>query len=112
LKWLATHGITLSNYFAVTHPSLPNYVAATSGDYYGLNNDNHNILPANISSVVDILEDKSITWGEYQESMPYTGFTGDYPNPESKANMYVRKHKYVSFCILYLLEESVLIRSP
>jgi len=92
LKWLSTLGITLSNYFAVTHPSLPNYVAATGGDYYGLDNDKHNTLPANISSVVDILEDKNITWGEYQESMPYTGFAGDYPNPESKANMYVRKH--------------------
>jgi hypothetical protein len=25
LAWLATQGITLSNYFAVTHPSEPNY---------------------------------------------------------------------------------------
>lgn len=87
-------GILLSNYFALTHPSEPNYVASVGGEYFGINNDDLNKLPANISSVADLLEDKGISWGEYQEDMPYTGFTGfDYPNQETKANDYVRKHK-------------------
>ncbi|PUU82107.1 phosphoesterase family-domain-containing protein [Tuber borchii] len=85
--------ILLSNYFALTHPSEPNYVASVGGEYFGINNDDLNKLPANISSVADLLEDKGISWGEYQEDMPYTGFTGfDYPNQETKANAYVRKH--------------------
>jgi hypothetical protein len=31
LAWLAKQGITLSNYFGVTHPSEPNYVASHGG---------------------------------------------------------------------------------
>lgn len=31
LAWLATKGITLSNYNGVTHPSEPNYVASIGG---------------------------------------------------------------------------------
>ena len=36
LAWLAKKGILLSNKFAVTHPSMPNYAAAISGDYFGI----------------------------------------------------------------------------
>ena len=36
LAWLAQQGITLSNYFGVTHPSEPNYVASISGDNFGM----------------------------------------------------------------------------
>jgi len=31
LAWLATKGITLENYYGVTHPSQPNYVASVGG---------------------------------------------------------------------------------
>lgn len=35
LAWLASKGITLSNYFGVTHPSEPNYAASIAGDNFG-----------------------------------------------------------------------------
>ncbi|KAI5845263.1 phosphoesterase family-domain-containing protein [Morchella snyderi] len=93
LAWLAARGITLSNYFAVTHPSEPNYVAAVAGDYFGINNDDANTLPANVSCIADLLDARGVSWGSYQEDMPYAGFTGDeYRNPLTKANAYVRKH--------------------
>nr|BAD00141.1 acid phosphatase [Pholiota nameko]BAD00142.1 acid phosphatase [Pholiota nameko] len=89
---ITKQGIQLTNYFAVTHPSEPNYVASVGGDYFGMNNDNLNRVPANISSVVDLLEEKGISWGEYQEHMPTTGFQGfEMLNPDG-ANDYVRKH--------------------
>lgn len=95
LQWVASKGITLENYFAVTHPSEPNYVASVGGEYFGIDNDDPNLLPRNVSSIADLLEDKGITWGMYQEDMPYSGFTGvDFKNPVTKANDYVRKHKY------------------
>jgi acid phosphatase len=69
-------------------------VAAVGGDYFGMNNDALNKLPPNISTVVDLLEDKGISWAEYQEDMPYTGFTGKkWRNHKTHANAYVRKHK-------------------
>ncbi|KAG6828307.1 hypothetical protein H0H92_008422 [Tricholoma furcatifolium] len=59
-----------------------------------MDNDNFLNVPSNVSSVVDLLEDKDISWGEYQEDMPYTGFTGlQFLNPETGANNdYVRRH--------------------
>ncbi|KAF2476244.1 phosphoesterase-domain-containing protein [Lindgomyces ingoldianus] len=93
LAWLAKKGITLSNHFAVTHPSMPNYAAAISGDYYGINHDAMTSIPSNVSTLVDLLEDRGISWGEYQEDMPYTGFEGfEYRNQQTGANDYVRKH--------------------
>lgn len=73
LQWLATQGITLTNYNAVTHPSQPNYAAAVAGDTFGLDNDDFLAAPANISTVVDLLDTKGISWGEYQEDQPYAG---------------------------------------
>jgi acid phosphatase len=77
----------------VTHPSEPNYIAAIAGDYFGMQNDNFNQVDANVSTVIDLLEDKGISWGEYQEDQPYTGYEGfSWVNPTTGANDYVRKH--------------------
>lgn len=63
-------------------------------DYFGLDGDPFTTVPANVSSVVDLLEDKGITWGLYQEDMPYTGFQGmEWRNELTGADAYVRKHK-------------------
>ena len=93
IAWLAKKGITLSSYYGLTHPSQPHYIAGISGDYYGLDNDNTVNIPANVSTVVDLLEDKGISWGHYMEDMPETGFQGDhFHNQQTGANMYERKH--------------------
>ncbi|KAF1831511.1 phosphoesterase-domain-containing protein [Decorospora gaudefroyi] len=93
LTWLANHGIRLTNYHAVTHPSMPNYAAALSGDYYGLNHDDRVAIPGDIATLVDLLEERGVSWGEYQEGMPSIGFQGtSYRNQKNGANMYVRKH--------------------
>lgn len=93
MAWLASKGITLENYFGQTHPSEPNYVASHGGDYFGMDNDDLNFIDANISTIVDLLEEKDISWAEYQEDMPYSGFEGyTWVNQETGANDYVRKH--------------------
>lgn len=93
LAALAKKGITLSNYFGVTHPSEPNYVAGHGGDNFGMDNDDFNSVDANISSIVDLLEAKGVSWGAYQEDQPYSGFEGfSWVNQKTKANDYVRKH--------------------
>lgn len=77
----------------MTHPSEPNYIASHGGDYFGMNNDAVSTVDANVSTIVDLLEDKGIAWGEYQEDMPYTGFEGkEWVNQVTGANDYVRKH--------------------
>jgi acid phosphatase len=63
-------------------------------DYFGLDNDPFIQVPQNISTVADLLEDRGISWGAYQEDLPYTGYQGfDWLNQETGANDYVRKHK-------------------
>lgn len=85
-KDLLSQGILLTNFNAITHPSEPNYVAAVGGSNYGINNDDYYNIPANIPTIVDLLEKKGLTWKEYQQNIPAVGFTG------YKAGTYVRKH--------------------
>ncbi len=83
-----TYGMA-ANYYGVTHPSLPNYVAAISGSNWFVNDDN----PANLfdhTNLVDQLEASHHSWAAYMETMPSAGFTGDqYP---ADAALYVNKH--------------------
>jgi len=58
-----------------------------------MNNDNLNNIPANVSTVVDLLEDKEISWAEYEEDMLSAGFTGKQFLNSKGQNDYVRKHK-------------------
>ncbi|KAI0971227.1 acid phosphatase phoa [Xylaria arbuscula] len=93
LAWLAKKGITLNGYHAVTHPSQPNYLASIGGDYFGMQNDDFSQIDKNVSTVIDLLEDKGISWAHYQEDSPYTGFEGfAWVNHATGANDYVRKH--------------------
>jgi len=57
-------------------------------------------IPPQVASVVDILEAGGISWAEYQEDMPYTGFTGfNYTNPATDYVDYVRKHNPLVFSL-------------
>jgi acid phosphatase len=92
-QFLAKQAITLTNYNAVTHPSQPNYAAVVAGDIFGMDNDDFIAVGNNISTVVDLLDTKGISWAEYQEDQPYAGFQGfNYSNQVTFANDYVRKH--------------------
>jgi hypothetical protein len=64
---LAKQGILLENYFSTTHPSEPNYVASAGGDNFGMDNDDLNEIPANVSSVADLLKFRDISWAEYND---------------------------------------------
>ncbi|KAB5585007.1 phosphoesterase family-domain-containing protein [Coniochaeta sp. 2T2.1] len=92
LASLASKGILLSNYFAITHPSQPNYVAAVGANTFGVTDDGFRRIGSSTKTIVDLLEAKGISWGVYQEDMPYSGFEGNWVNQKTKANDYVRKH--------------------
>lgn len=77
----------------MTHPSQPNYCAVVGGDTFGMDADEFVQIPANISTVVDLLDTKGISWGEYQEDIPYPGFEGwNFSNTDPFQEDYVRKH--------------------
>jgi len=92
-QFITKQGLQLTNYFALTHPSEPNYVASVGGEYFGMQNDNLNMIPQNVSTLVDLLEEKGISWAEYEQDMPESGFPGfQFLNQNTGANDYVRKH--------------------
>jgi len=78
-----------ANYFGVTHPSEPNYVAMISGSNWFTNNDN----PANRfdhTNLVDELEAKHISWGAYMEALPADPLA-DFA-PSAADPLYASKH--------------------
>jgi acid phosphatase len=61
------------------------------GDTFGMDGDAFLRIPDDVSSVVDLLDTKGISWGEYQEDEPYPGYQGFNYSKTSAAD-YVRKH--------------------
>jgi hypothetical protein len=90
LKDLAARGALLSNAFAETHPSFPNYVALTAGSTYGLSSNSEVTL--DVPHIGNLLEGAGRTWKVYAEGYPGNCFLG--PN----AGAYVRRHvPFLSF---------------
>src|SRR5579863_692075 len=80
----ADHGVA-ANYVSVAHPSLPNYLALTSGDTFGITTDCTDCFQQAPNLVVDRIAPSGRTWRAYMESMPAPGYLGDaYP--------YMQKH--------------------
>lgn len=84
-----TYGFA-ANYYGVTHPSLPNYVATTAGDFFGTHSDTPS-QRFDAKNIVDQLEGKNLTWAAYMQSMPSVGYTGD-QYPATGSGLYVSKH--------------------
>ncbi|KAM0815311.1 putative Acid phosphatase [Seiridium cardinale] len=95
---LKRYGISQTRYYAHTHPSQPNYLASVAGDYFGLNHDDVVRIPKNVSTIVDLLEDKGISWGGYFEGNPGPGYMAAGSYAVDGTWDYVRKHNhFVSF---------------
>jgi phospholipase C len=84
----STYGLD-TNYFGVTHVSLPNYLAATSGSNWGSNSDDVAQAPLlDHTNIVDQFEQAGISWKAYMENIPGPGDT----IAQTPDHLYVRKH--------------------
>ncbi|HEV2339700.1 MAG TPA: alkaline phosphatase family protein [Patescibacteria group bacterium] len=72
------------NYFAVTHPSLPNYIALLGGNTFGITSDCTD-CHVNAANFIDQLEQVNKTWEAYMESIPFPCFAGS-------SGKYAQKH--------------------
>jgi hypothetical protein len=60
-----------TNYYAITHPSLPNYIALTSGNTWGIADDNPpSSHPLSVASIYSQVKAAGGTWRDYEESSP------------------------------------------
>lgn len=92
-----------TQYFGVTHPSLPNYLAMISGDDHGVNDDAPSCFASDLGpaqscrhiqgdSLVDSLEAAGLTFSAYLEGAPNDGaLQQGFPGPGANA-LYAQKH--------------------
>jgi phosphatidylinositol-3-phosphatase len=71
--------------YAIAHPSLPNYLALTSGSTHGIGSDCTG-CHVSATNIVDQLERAKISWGAYLEDVPKPCFRG------AEAGGYAKKH--------------------
>ncbi|MEV6195088.1 alkaline phosphatase family protein [Streptomyces sp. NPDC051920] len=91
INQLARQGASLTEYYALTHPSQPNYLALFAGSYLGVLDDScpHALTARNLGSQ---LQQAHLSFAGYAQSMPRVGFTGCSSGP------YVRRHNpWVNF---------------
>lgn len=75
---LASRSGVADDYHAVTHPSVPNYLALTSGQTWGITDDSYHALPR--QDIGDQLTVAGITWRAYMEALTPAGCI-DSPEP-------------------------------
>jgi phosphatidylinositol-3-phosphatase len=71
--------------YAVSHPSLPNYLALTGGSTFGISSDCTG-CSVDATSIVDQLQHARISWKAYIEDLPHSCFTG------ASSGDYAKKH--------------------
>ncbi|MBV9605553.1 MAG: hypothetical protein JO027_10615 [Solirubrobacterales bacterium] len=74
-----------SGMYAITHPSLPNYLALTGGSTFGIDSDCTDCT-VSATSLVDQLVAAHLSWRAYMEDLPGVCFTG------ASAGDYAKKH--------------------
>lgn len=72
---LARRYASASDYHAVSHPSLPNYLALTGGDTFGISSDCTDCA-VHASGLADQLSAAGIAWRAYMEDMPTPCYRG------------------------------------
>lgn len=68
-----------SNYYAICHPSAPNYLGLTSGESDQCGSDSYNVYST--TNIADLVQNAGLTWASYAESLPspcYTGNSGNF----------------------------------
>lgn len=100
LRQLAARYAYDPDYYGVTHPSLPNYVAAITGRTGGSHSDNPTQRFA-FPSLPAQLDRRGITWQAVMQGLPYPGYQGDWyppaapgapPTAAPAEALYAKKH--------------------
>jgi phosphatidylinositol-3-phosphatase len=75
-----------TQYYAIGHPSLPNYMALTGGSTFGITSDCTTCFQ-HAQNLADQIEASGRTWKAYMENMPSPCYAGDSPD-----GLYAQKH--------------------
>jgi hypothetical protein len=86
LNALARQSAVAANYHAITHPSLPNYLALTGGSTFGYSGSDCGTCSVSHRNLIDQLEAAGISWKVYVEDLPSPCAS------TATAGEYVRRH--------------------
>ena len=78
----------LTQHYAVTHPSLPNYIAMVGGDTFEIDRNCEDCF-ISAPSLPDLIETSGRTWKTYQEDMPRPCFVGSWGDYAQKHNPFM-----------------------
>lgn len=81
-----------TRYYGVGDPSLPNYIAMTSGGTWGVTGDSS--PPLHVPSIFSQVKARHLQWRTYSESMPTNCDPSDYP---SSNPVYTAHHEPVIY---------------
>lgn len=85
---LANDYTLLTQHYAITHPSLPNYLALMAGDTFGVDRNCEDCF-VDAPSLPDLIETSGRTWKTYQEDMPRPCFVGSWGDYAQKHNPFM-----------------------
>lgn len=88
LNGLAQQYGLATRYYAIRHPSLPNYIALISGDTQGITNDCTSCF-IDAPNLADQIEASGRSWRAYMESMPSPCYVGDSGTYRQKHNPFI-----------------------
>jgi hypothetical protein len=106
-----------TNYYAVAHPSLPNYLALTSGSTDGITTDCNPPSAGcivNVPNIANEIQASGRTWKEYAESMPsncYAYNAGEYATKHNPFVYYSNIINNASLCNSQVVPFSDLINN-
>ena len=81
---------TATRYYGVTHPSMPNYIAAVAGDNFGIQDDNDTVVHLDEPNLASQMTAAGIRWGAYMEDLPADKVDSYWPDESTK--LYAKKH--------------------
>jgi hypothetical protein len=83
---LARRYALAASMYAITHPSLPNYLAVTGGSTFGIDSDCTDCRVPSATSLADQLSAAHLSWKAYMEDLPHPCYRG------ATAGEYAKKH--------------------
>jgi len=100
LNALAGRSALATSFYAEDHPSLPNYLAMTGGDTFGVTSD-CTTCHVSADNLAAQLSKKKIPWRAYMEGMPRPCFAGAF------SRWYAKKHNPFAYFDNVRTDESV-----
>ena len=98
INGLAAAGALATQYYAVSHPSLPNYLALTGGSTFGVSSDCKPSPSCSVNGpgIVDELQAAGKSWKGYMEDLPSACATSNGGQYAVKHNPFVYYNKVVA----------------